>query len=297
MARFADKLNKIFDRAIQEKVISLKAMSDAKMAASENIKSLPTIKQLIDDGLDPNHAIYTNTLNLISLFADEVTALPPLHAIHDFISKWHDIYMPGMPPMTPVTNSYFTSWTLLDAAFGVDKETIGACFLSLSKRLFLNPLQAEAARNLEQSRMGIYEVLQTNGQYFELRELITEKKFTAYICSGYTGSAGDLIFLRLLPPLENSVNYYVALTTPYLFLHQIRENWELYFKRHDIIANTVGVQTRLHRHLKYGKNRTYWSEHIFYGYSNHRPGVILLYGFPDQPETMPQHPRYKNRPH
>lgn len=297
MAKFAAKLNKIFDRAIQEKVISIKAILEAKMAASEHMKSMPTVGQLVDDGLDPNHAIYANTINLLSLFAEEVTALPPLHAIHDFISKWLEIYVPGTPPMTPITNSYFTSWTLLDAAFGVDKETIGTCFLSLARRLFLNPIQVEAASNLEQSRMGIYEVLQNDGQYFQLRELITEKQCTAYICSGYIGSVGDLIFLRLLPPLANSANHYVALTTPYLFLHQTRENWELYFKRHDIIANTVGVQTRLHRHLNNGKNRTYWSEFIFYGYANHRPGEIMLYGFPDQPETMPQHSKYQNRSH
>lgn len=83
------------------------------------------------------------------------------------------------------------------------------------------------------------------------------------------------------------------LTTPYQFVQQSKENWLQYFKRHDISPKSVGVETRFHRHLKYGKNRTYWSEYIFYGYSNFGPGVILLTGFADQPNTQPQHDEYQ----
>jgi hypothetical protein len=293
MGKMASRLKKLFDQAIQEKVISLKAMSEAKKMAAENIKSLPSVKDLVDDGRDPLHAIYTNTLNLMSVFGEQVTTLPPLHQIHDFIAKWHHTYVPGLPPWSPVSNSYFTCWTMLDAAFGEERETIGTCFLSLVDRLLLDPTQVEIATNLNQSRMGIYEVLQTKGQFFQLREIVTDKKLTAFICSGYVGSRGDLIFIRLVPPVANSVDYFIGLTTPYRFVQQSEEDWLQYFKRHDIRPKTVGVEARLHRHLKFGKNRTYWSEYIFYGYSNFGPGVILLTGFPDQPNTQPQHDKYR----
>jgi hypothetical protein len=230
---------------------------------------------------------------MISLFGEEVTPLPPLHPVHDFWSKWQDVYQPSSPPMSPITNSYFTCWTMLDAAFGEDKETVGTCFMALLERFRLEPIQVEIARNLNESRMGLYEVLQCQGQFFELRELITDKRLTANIRSGYQGSPGQIIFFRLAPPLANSVDYYVGLTTPYGLVNQTKEDWIRYFERHAIHEGTVGVEARLHRHMKYGKTRTYWSEYIFYGYVNYGPGVILITGFPDQPQTQPQHNKYQ----
>jgi hypothetical protein len=294
MGKMAIRLKRTFDRAIQKKVISLEAMTQAKQQAAENIKTMPSIDQLVKDGRDPLHAIYTNTLNLISLFGEQMTTLPPLHPIHDFMSKWNDTYCPSSPPMSPISNSFFTCWIYLDAAFGEDKETVATCFLSLIDRLNLHPTQVEAAKNLSQSRMGIYEILATQGQFFDLRELITDKKLTAYICSGYIGNAGDIIFVRLVPPLANTAEYFVGLTTPYQLVMQSTDDWLRYFNRHEIEANAVGAETRLHRHMKYGKNRTYWSEYIFYGYSNYAPGVILMTGFPDQPETQPHHEKYQD---
>jgi hypothetical protein len=292
MAKMAKKLKNMFDQAVQQKVISLKEMSEAKKIATENINSIQSVKDLIDRGRNPTHAVYTNTLNLLSIFCEQVTALPPLHSIHDFISKWLDIYAPALPPMSPITNTYFTCWTLFDAAFGHDQETVGTCFLSLVDRLPLDALQIEAAKKLNESRMGIYEVLEVNGQYFMLREIITDKVLNAYICSGYVGKKGELIFIRLAAPLSSTADYYISLTTPYIFYQQSVENWIRYFHRHKIISNTVGVENRLYRHLKYGKSRTYWSEYIFYGYHNFGEGFILLTGFPDQANTQPQHNKY-----
>lgn len=293
MAKLAIRLKKMFDQAIQEKVISIKAMSEAKKTAAENINNIASIKELVDNGHSPIYAIYANTINMLSIFGEQITTLPPLHTIYDFIAKWQDIYDPSFPPISPISKSYFTCMTLLDAAFGEDKETVGTCFLSLIDRLPLDPIQIEAARKLNASRMGIYEVLQAKGEFFQLRELVTEKNLNAYIYSGYIGEPGDLIFVRLAPPLENIEDCFVGLTTPYKFIHQSRESWLQYFNRHNIIPKSVGVESMLYRHLKYGKSRTYWSEYIFYGYYNFFPGVILLTGFPDQQNTLPCHETFQ----
>ena len=90
-----------------------------------------SVEKLIANGSDPLHALYANTLNLVSLFGEEVTTLPPLHQIHDFISKWLDIYQPSLPPMSPITKTYFTCWTMLDGAFGrVNLSTDKCCLKS-----------------------------------------------------------------------------------------------------------------------------------------------------------------------
>lgn len=295
MGKMAAELTKLFDQAFQEKVVSIDSKAKAKATAAKNLEGVATFEELVDQGHDPVHAIYTHTLNLISIFSEQATTLPPLHPIHDFIYKWHDIYLPGLPPMTPVTKSYFLCWTSFDATFGPDKETVGTCYLSLIDRLRLDPIHAEAAKHLSQSRMGLYVVLQGEQDKVVLQEFITGKIFNTRIYSGYECMRGDLLFVRLVPPVANSANYYVALTTPYLFVKQSPAEWTQYFARHGIRPNTVGVEARLHKHLKYGPNRTYWSEFVFYGYVNYAPGVIYMGGFPDQVETQPAHRNYRGR--
>lgn len=293
MGKMSIGLNRVFDSALQTKVVSLDAIKKAKQQAAQNLETMPSIEKLVANGHDPQHSIYVNTLNLISLFGEEMTTLPPLHKIHDFLHKWQDIYQPSFPPRSPITNSYFACWTLLDAAFGADRETVGTCFLSLMGRLDLAPIQAQAARNLDQSRMGLYEVIQGKGSFMELRELVTDKKLTAYCPSGYEGSSGHILWVRLVPPLANTVDYCVALTTPYRLVLQTAADWLRYFERQAIHPGTVGVDARLHRHMKYGKSPTYWSEYVFYGYTNYAADVVLLTGFPDQPQTQPQHDQYR----
>ncbi len=287
-------LKRIFDQAIREKVVSLGDMAKAKQKAAQNLEDMPPVDELIKQGYDPQHAVYVNTLNMINLFGEQMSTLPPLHKVNDFLAKWHDIYQPGFPPMSPLTMSYFNGWWMLDTPFGTDKETVATIFLSLLDRLDLDPIQIQAAQNLSQSRMGIYEVLEGKGKFLELRELVTDRRLTVYCPSGYQGIAGHLLFTRLLPPLVNTLDYHVMLTTPYFLMAQRATDWLAYFERHDIHAGTVGVETRLHRHMKFGKKATYWSEFVFYGYSNFTPNVILLTGFPDKPSTQPQHGSYKS---
>ena len=103
----------------------------------------------------------------------------------------------------------------------------------------LNPEQVQLIHNLDQSRMGIYEVLTRKGQFFELRELVINKLLTAHICAGYQGNPGDIIFIRLVPPLDQTFNYSVGMTTPYLLLRKNEQEWLYYFERHDIYPKLV----------------------------------------------------------
>lgn len=295
MGKMATELAQLFEQAVNQKIVSINTMSKAKANAAENLKDVATFQELVERGHDPVHAIYTHTLNLISLFSEQATTLPPLHPIHDFISKWLDIYLPALPPMSPITKSYFTCWTSFDAAFGASRETVGTCFLYLIDRLRLDPIHAEAAKHLNQSRMGLYVVLQGKQEEALLQELITGKVFNTRFYSGYESTPGDLLFVRLVPPVADSADYFVALTTPYLFVEQSPADWNRYFARHGIRPTTAGVEARLHKHLKYGPNRTYWSEFVFYGYMNYAPGVIYMTGFPDQVETQPAHRSYRRR--
>jgi hypothetical protein len=285
MAGISERLRREFKRARKAGIISLAACREGERKGEE----IKTVDQLIREGYDPVHALYLNVNNLISLFAEQVTVLPMFHRAHSILLKTQDMYTPGYPPMSPITVSYYGCWTIYDLPIGKDDETLGGCFAALSDLLELDALQIEAARNLCQSRMGIYEVLGASGAGLRLRELVTDRKFEAVIPSGFKGRAGDLILIRLLPPVPECGLPWVGMTTPYVLVGCREGDWLEYFKRHQILPGTVGCQERLRRHLKVGTDQFYWSEFVFWGYVNFRSDAIFLAGFPDQPHTQPAH--------
>ncbi len=291
MSRLSERLRREFERSLKSKVLSLDAYREGQLEGEE----IKPVDQLIREGHDPVHALYTNVNNLISLFAEEVTVFPMFDSAHSFLAKAQDLYCPGYPPMSPITVSYYVCWTLYDVPFGKAKETIGDCFVALSDLLELQPLQIEAARNLCQSRMGIYEVLGADARCFRLRELVTDSEVEAIIPTGFKGKPGSLILIRLLPPVLECALPHVGMTTPYVLVGCLEADWIDYFIRHQIVPGTVGCEERLRRHMKEGKDNYYWSEFAFYGYVNYRSDAIFLAGFPDQPQTQPAHNKYDRR--
>lgn len=64
----------------------------------------------------------------------------------------------------------------------------------------LNPDQFDALKNLADSSMGVYEQVGTDGPHVRLRELVTDAEFTCPCAAGYRGQAGELWYVRFLPP-------------------------------------------------------------------------------------------------
>ncbi len=215
--------------------------------------------------------------------------------VGEFWEEMQDIYEPGYPPMSPVTNSYFACWIMFDVPFGQDKETFGSCFSGVTDLLELDPIRTEALANLCASRMGVYEIQGADGKYWRLRELVTEREVVALIPSGFKGRAGGLIYTRVLPPVGLPGAHHVSVTTPYLLIGFTRHAWIEYFQSQQILGGAVGFESRLQRHMKEGNNPRYWLEFVFCGYFNHRSDAVFLHGIPNKPETLPHHKQYERR--
>ena len=145
------------------------------------------------EGHDPIHAVYIHVQNIASVFAENVSPLPELGALTRIVEKAEDKYLPAGPPMSPLTRSYFTTWAFFDVQFGPDHETMGTCLLDLSDLLDMDPRIVEAAREFQQSRMGVYEHLGSAGGGGRLKELITDREIVCYCTSGYAGRPGELL--------------------------------------------------------------------------------------------------------
>ncbi len=169
------------------------------------VKSLET---LIKEGLDPIHAVYVFMQNLTSKFGEIVSRLPEMRAWADAVAEAEDEYLPSGPPMSPLTGSYFWMWAFYDLRIGKSTDTLAYCQIAANDVIWMNPYQLDAAKKMNDSRMGIYEHVGTEGSHICFRELVTDGQFLCHCPSGYLGRKGELWYVRLLPPLEPQLAHY-----------------------------------------------------------------------------------------
>jgi hypothetical protein len=239
-----------------------------------------------DDELDPLHAVYAAVQNVTSFFAERVSVLREFEPYYRLVAQAEEEYMPGGPPMSPLTTSYFTTWAFYDVRFGPDRETMGTCLLDVGDLLGLEPGAVEATRLSNESRMGIYERGDRSGGRCRFRELITNDEFECYVPVGYPGREGDLWYVRLCPPIQPAA-YHVALTTPYILLGFGKSDWTAYLSKSLIGLTAPEKRRRLHELLKYGREPNQWSEFVFQAYHHHQFDAIFLTGLPDVRGSLP----------
>jgi hypothetical protein len=236
--------------------------------------------------LDPLHAAYVAVQNVTSIFAERVSQFAEFKPYYQAALHAEDEYMPGGPPMSPLTGSYFTTWAFFDLRFGPDNETIGTCLLAVGESVALGEEVIEAIRLMSETRMGIYEHAGVKGGRCVLRELITDDEFECYVPAGYPGTQGELWFVRLCPPVV-PVTYHVVFTTPYALTGFGKADWTAYLSKSLIGLTAPEKRRRLHDLLKYGRESDFWSEFIFKAYHHHRHDAIFLTGLPDVPGSLP----------
>ena len=117
----------------------------------------PDIERLIEEGIDPVHAAYIFVHHIASVFAENVSQLPEMRAFTKEVGKAEDEYLPEGPPMSPLTRSYFTSWAFFDHRIGKTTDTLASCLIDANDIIWMNPDQLHALKEMNESRMGIYE--------------------------------------------------------------------------------------------------------------------------------------------
>ncbi len=281
MGQISTKLIKRLGRT-RKLMDELRRESGSIRSALDALKQGKPGRSRLGEPLDPLHGVYAAVQNVSSVFAERVSVLPEFDPYYRVVFDAQETYMPGGPPMSPLTGSYFTSWAFYDLRFGPDNETIGTCLLDVADLLGLVEDVAEAVRLMSETRMGIYEHAGVKGGRCVLRELITDDEFECYSPAGYLGREGDLWYVRLCPPIS-PVAYHVALTTPYILLGFGKSDWTAYLSKSLIGLTAPEKRRRLHELLKYGREPNFWNEFVFQAYHHHRHDAIFLTGLPDRP--------------
>lgn len=299
MARgpIARKVISVTKMKLQEKVAYLADWKSGMQNAKELQKTVISDDQLAQ--YDPLHAAYIYGQNQLSVLIEHIINLPMVHKLADAYVDAYDEYTPSYPPMSPLTDSYFTCWASFDlSSNGSRKETLATISIDVSKTLKANDRLIALYETLQASRMGIYVHEGVSGKYLFLRELITGQRVKAICASGYLGHAGEIWFVRVLPPLEDlpKIDYSVVFTTPYLlgkssknnqFISADEQDWLDYFERNLAKIKVESKELAYEHLMKYGFNSNYWNEYVFLAYRNYRDDVIFLDGIPDIPLSLP----------
>ncbi len=201
MGDISKKLAKMIRSSRNKKVIQLRDYAKGKWVLKDK-DGVKDVKDLVDKGYDPLHAVYVSAQNLVSVLSEFLSELPLFKGYYDKVAYAEDEYLPSGPPMSPLTGSYFTTWAFFDVQFGKDNETLGSCILDVSKELKLSSDMVEVIRLFQDSRMGIYSHCGRDDHNVVLKEIVSNEEFSCHVGSGYSGKKGELWFVRRVPPLQ-----------------------------------------------------------------------------------------------
>jgi hypothetical protein len=282
-------------KASSRKIVDISQIRDAKIYVEDLEKTVITDKALAE--LDPLHGVYAYAQNKISVLVEQLSQLPALSKLANAYTDAEDLYMPSYPPMSPLTDSYFSCWGFFDLCAGIRKESFGTVVIDVCKHLDVDPGLVTIFEHMQNSKMGFYVHEGVSGKFTKLRELIADKEIEAIVPSGYVGRPGEILLVRIMPEPFPELNYgySVVFTTPYVItemqndhlLSANEEKWLSFFER---VRQKTKIEDKKRSYavlMKYGLNRHYWNEYIHEGYVNYQSDMIFLAGFPDIPLSRP----------
>ena len=240
--------------------------------------------------LEPCHAIYALAENIASLMAEPISEMREAKGYIRIAGGAEEEYMPGGPPMSPLTVSYFTMWALFDVRFGSSRETMGSCILRIAPGFDCPTWLIDTVERMQRSRMGFYVHCGREGDGVLLREVGTRKIVSCTVPASYGGSEGEVWFVRVLPPPHPLCRRHIVFNTPYVIRDYPEPAYVDYLERElaRMKAKKLPRTKDPHGHLmKYGPEPNHWNEFIFSAYIGHLHEAIFLTGIPDIRDSLP----------
>jgi len=268
----------------RQQVVDLSAVRSARDQMREIIDRATPSNDIGDEY--PGFAAYLYVTNWVIGLLEAGQDVRELARHLDRIARAEEEYMPEGPPMSPITRSMFTAWSLWDLTVGVKRESLGSIVLALGRTQRLDPLLLGVLEQLVESRLGLHVHEGASNGVSTLRELVTGERRRCVCPAGYEGEPGEVWLARVLPPPAAALAEAVVLTTPYVIVNPGPAGWQAYLDRTlPAIASDPG--TAYARLMKRGLAERYWLEYVFEAYANHRTEAVFLTGLPDIAESRP----------
>ena len=274
------KANRVRKKVLERRYTFDSCRDDLDLARSVSDGTTPNMKQG-----DPNFHAYAATLNVAGTFATQALDLLELTAFNNKLADLQESYMPGYPPLSPVTTSLFQAWMILDGTDSATSLSIGQLFADYAATDNSMADLREALDVLNASYCSFYEVTHVGENWIKMWDIPGRKEIFGWNSSGYSGQVGEVWYVRVLPPILSQSDCWVTLNTPYVFRKGGRRPWEEFFER--VMKLADGSNSVPQNYLKYGKFLGYWLEFVFQAYCSHNDNAIFVAGFPDKPDSLP----------
>jgi len=279
-------------RSVRPGMLKLRNFVQGRPPARKLMAEVKSIESLVAGGSHPLHAAYTRAQNYLSIFSELASALQEFKDFTAVVSDAEEAYMPGWPPMSPVSVSCFTSWALLDLPVAATGETICSCAVETGRAFGMSVDFASTLETMGRSATGIYQHLGWRDGLVGLRDILDDQVYRCIVPSGYRGTEGELWYVRLMTPLTEAVMPGVAFTSPYVLRGTTDADWLAFFERQERklppLGSAVEMALRRKALFKRGPDPNYWNEYVFLAYYKaSNGGAIELYGIPDHPRTLP----------
>ena len=273
------------------KVVNLDSYRSEVEFLSANNLGPTALDDMVSQGCDVSHAAYVFTINFTSVLSEQMASLKEAKKLFKILNDATVEYIPQGPPISPLTNSYFSLWACFDLVFGGGQVTIGNCALAFAEKAKSGRWLCDTLLFLSVSRMGFYVHCGKDGDFVKLREIGTQEILYCHVPVDYKGKKGELWFVRLAPAVFSHDKYFVVLTTPYIVLGYSESDYlssfQREFERAKLSVKKLDKETFLNDYYKFGSNRMHWNEYIFCAYTSHTKDAIFLTGVPDLKETLP----------
>jgi hypothetical protein len=290
MGTTADKIAGKVGSQLKSKIIDLSGIRAARQLFQEARIDADGLEKLMLKGHDPCHALYIFAQNFASVLGEQLAEMKETRQFVKVVSGAEDEYLPGGPPMSPLTASYFTMWALFDVLFGQSHETIGTCIQRIGPLIDMPPWLLDIIGLMQRSAMGVHVHCGTEGRFVRLRALGSQETKLCLAPTGYVGRAGELWFVRLLPPSNALFDYHVVFNTPYILVGVTERMFADYLIRE---TGRLGSRIRPEKLdasayiMKHGPTPNHWNEYIFCAYTGHQHNAVFLTGIPDIKESLP----------
>lgn len=237
----------------------------------------------LEGGWDFNY--YAAVFNICTEFGEQMLDnIPNLGAFNNRVVDAQEEYMPSYPPMSPVTNSFFSAWLSLDAPVS-DTLTLGTLYSRYIHKKNVMQYAWQAMENLNNSYVGFYQVAGINGERLFLWDIVGAGEIEVRTMSKHPPAVDEVWYTRLLPSLRGENSPHITFSTPLVFRNTGRKQWEVFFARRR--AASGGDPQWAYRYLKQGDSFTYWLEFVLQTYAGYTDQVVFAEGLPDMAHTRP----------
>ena len=296
MATIASRVLAELRKPSRNDVIDLAAFREAKKQSAPVPEEAFDSTELGEEDLEGTPAEFRFWMDVFRHLAGMGFGLLGLRHMRTFAERIEDTeerYMPGGPPMSPLTDSFHSLWSVADLSAGLKKESLATVAIAVARTLGMPKEPLSAWQTIADSYAGIYRILKREGHVAFLEELITGEHRSATTADPIPGAPGDLWWVRLLPPALPEHSYWTTMGTPYVFAHsEADELWRGYLERQLARLPEKKRAIGYRRLMKQGASPDAWFEFILDGYAGQRGPAVLLQGVPDLPETLPLSPEH-----